>query len=417
MRGGPSFVPPILLALVLSSISAHPSGAQAPAVALDASQNTTSRIAGTIVNALDGSPLARARVSVAETNSRSNSVSLITSENGHFDFPGLKPGKFSLQGVKRGFLPAAYDQHEQYSTAIVTGAGVDTEHLVLRLTPFALLTGRVLDESGDPVRRAQVLLYRENKDAGLNRIISAGGSSTDDQGTYEFPSLAPGNYFLSVEAKPWYAVHPVSQAQDGTSGRAVVQPSLDVSYPTTYYGGATEADLAVPIFIKAADHVQIDVQLSPVPSLHLFFHVPSDQQGFSPPVFQKRVFDSQQYIQSEGMQTVARGVFEVTGIPAGKYIVQRHDPKTGQLSRSAEMELSQNGQELDESVGELAGRAKLAIRMPRGEKPPKQFAVLLQDSRRHLVVQQLKADDTVEFANLPTGKYSILLSSPSKPYS
>src|SRR5215470_3060529 len=343
MRNGPSRVCLMILALSLWSLSFDVCRGQTPSSPQDVPQSATSRIAGTIVNALDGSPLARARVSISEASNRTNSVSLITSENGHFEFPGLKTGKFSLQGAKRGFLSAAYDQHEQYSTAIVTGAGLDTEHLVLRLTPLALLSGKVLDESGDPVRHAQVRLYREYKNAGQNRISAAGDSSTDDQGFYEFPALTPGNYFISVEAKPWYAVHPASVTPDGTANRAVVPPSLDVSYPTTYYNGVTEADSAASIPVKAADHVQIDVQLNPVPSLHLFFHVPSDQQGFSPPVFQKRVFDSPQFVQSEGTQQISPGVFEVAGIPAGKYIVQQRDSKTGQLSRSAEMELSQNG--------------------------------------------------------------------------
>jgi len=413
----PSGVRLTLFVLSLLSIPSHLCSAQAPAPAQDTPQNSTSRIAGTIVNALDGSPLGRARISIFETSNRTNSVSLITSENGHFEFPGLKSGKFSLQGTKRGFLTAAYDQHEQYSTAIVTGAGLDTEHLVLRLTPLATLSGKVLDESGDPVRHAQVFLYRENRGAGLNRISSAGSSPTDDQGSYEFPSLMPGNYFLSVEAKPWYAVHPVSLTPDGTPNRPVVQPSLDVSYPVTYYNGATEADSAVPISVKAADHVQIDVQLNPVPSLRVLFHVPTEQNAYVPPVFEKRVFDSQQFIESGGTQQVSPGVFEVIGIPPGKYIVQQNDAKTGQLVRSVEMELSQNGQELDESVGELVGKAKLAIRLPRGEKPPKQFVVLLQDSRRHVVGLPLKNDDTVEFGNLPAGKYSIVFSSPNKPYS
>lgn len=417
LRTGPFRLRSTILAVGLSSLPFIVSYAQTPASPQDSSQSATLRIAGTIVNALDGSPLARARVSISETSNRGKSVSVMTSENGHFDFSGLKAGKYSLQGAKRGFLSAAYDQHEQFSTAIVTGAGLDTEHLVLRLTPLATLAGKVLDESGEPVRRAQVRLFRENKDAGLNRISSAGASSTDDVGAYEFPTLAPGNYFMSVDAKPWYAVHPISTTQDGTPNRAFVPPSLDVSYPTTYYNGATESDLAVPIPVKAAEHLQIDVQLNPVPSLHLFFHVASDQQGFRPPVFQKRIFDSQRFIQTEGMQTVAPGVFEVTGIPAGKYVVQQQDPKTGQLSRSAEVDLSHDGQEFDESLGELSGRAKLAIRLPRGEKPPKQFVVFLQDSRRRMVGESLKADDTVEFGNLPAGKYSILLSSPNKPYS
>src|SRR5437867_9200098 len=195
------------------------------------SHDTKFRIAGTIVNALNGAPIGKARVSIFDTSNRANSAWTITSENGHFEFPQLKAGKFSLQAAKRGFIPAAYDQHEQYSTAIVTGAGFDTEHLVLRLTPMAYLAGKVIDESGDPVRHARVLLYRENHSAVLNRITSAGDFSTDDLGSYEFPYLAPGNYFVSAQAKPWYAIHPSSSLPDGTPNHTSVLPSLDVSYP------------------------------------------------------------------------------------------------------------------------------------------------------------------------------------------
>ena len=148
---------------------------------------------------------------------------MITSENGHFEFGSLKPGKFSLQGAKRGFIPAAYEQHEQFSTAIVTGAGFDTGNLVLRLTPLALLGGKVIDESGDPVRNARVMLYVEDHQAGMNRITRAGNGLSDDQGSYEFAALAPGNYYLSVAARPWYAVHPVSSLGEGAGlGLSVV---------------------------------------------------------------------------------------------------------------------------------------------------------------------------------------------------
>src|SRR5882724_5269169 len=143
------------------------------------------KISGTIVNALDGSPLGRARVSLIDTKNRTQAVSMVTSESGHFEFRGLPAGKFALEGAKRGFLEAGYQQHEQFSTAIVTGAGFNTENLVLRLTPFALLSGRVVDEAGDPVRNARVTLFVENHRGGLDRIFPAGFSATDDQGTYE----------------------------------------------------------------------------------------------------------------------------------------------------------------------------------------------------------------------------------------
>ena len=383
------------------------------------SHDTKFRIAGTIVNALNGAPLGKARVSIFDTGNPAKSAWIITSENGHFEFPQLKAGKFSLQGAKRGFISAAYDQHEQFSTAVVTGAGFDTESLVLRLTPLALLGGQILDESGDPVRHARPTLYQENHAGGLNRIIPVGNASTDDRGYYEFPSLAPGNYFVSVAAKPWYAVHPVSSSADGTANPPPgVASSLDVAYPTTYYNGATEADGATPIPVRGGDRLQIDVHLSPVPALHLIFRVSDDQQGFSGPVFWKRVFDSEQYVQTEGMRRVAPGVYELTGVPAGKYMVRRREPKTSQLLQSSEMDLARNGQELDESTSEPVGSAKLSVKLPRGDQFPKQFSMALRDSRQRVVaVRPVDTAGEVKFEDLAAGKYAILVFSPTKPYS
>jgi hypothetical protein len=407
-----------LLALILLH-SCATFGAQNPIAGQSTAQDARFKIAGTIVNALDGAPLGKARVSIFDTSNRANPIWMITSENGHFEFFQLKAGKFSLQGAKRGFIAAALDQHEQYSTAIVTGAGFDTENLVLRLTPLALLTGKIFDEAGDPVRHARVTLYRENHAGGMNRILPDPEVSTDDQGSYEFPSLAPGNYFVSVAAKPWYAVHPIVSSADGTKNVTPgVVPALDVAYPTTYYNGATDADGATPIRIKGGDRLQIDVHLSPMPALHLLFHVAEEHQVFSTPLFYKRVFDSEEYVQAEAAQRAAPGVYELTGVPAGKYIIRRRDPKTSQLTQLTELELIKDGQELDNSPNEPMARVKLSVRLPRGDQIPKQFSVVLQDSRRRVVaIQPVDSSGEAVFEGLPAGKYAILISPTTKPYS
>lgn len=94
---------------------------QTSAVQEGARASKTFRIAGTVVNAMTGAPLSQARISIADTRDRSKPIGMITSEDGHFEFSQLKVGKYSLSGAKRGFISAAYEQHEQYSTAIVTG--------------------------------------------------------------------------------------------------------------------------------------------------------------------------------------------------------------------------------------------------------------------------------------------------------
>ena len=82
------------------------------------------RISGTVVNALTGSPLSQALVALTDTADQVNTLSVLTTEDGRFAFTSLKPGKFSLLGARRGFIRSFYEQHEQFSTAIVTGPGL-----------------------------------------------------------------------------------------------------------------------------------------------------------------------------------------------------------------------------------------------------------------------------------------------------
>jgi len=182
-------------------------------------------------------------------------------------------------------------------------------------------------------------------------------------------------------------VHPVSSPGEGAGNSPPgVARSLDVAYPTTYYNGATDTDGATAISIQGGDHLQADIHVNPVPALHLVFHVPNDgQQGFSMPVFQKRVFDSMEYVQSEGAQSVAPGVYELTGVPAGRYSVRLQEPKSGQLQQSSEMNLVQGWPGIGyfpqrtDRHGQTVGADAAAGTLP------KQFSLALQDSRRQTV--------------------------------
>jgi len=371
-------------------------------------------IAGTIINSVTGAPLARARVSISDVRNPEETLWVITAESGHFEFSGLKAGKFSLQGAKRGFLSAAYDQHEQYSTAIVTGTEFATETLILRLTPLAFLSGRVIDEFGDPVRSSQVSLYLKGTRAGMNRVTVVGDDSTDDQGYYEFPALAPGDYFVSVAGKPWYAVHPTLLSAPGASNSpSYVERSLDVVYPTTFYNGVTDADGALPIAVKAGDRLQVDVHLSPLPSLHLIIRTTGQPQGFPIPTLQKRVFDFFESM-TDSAQLISPDVWELTGVTAGRYIVTKQGAQ-----ESSEITLAEDSQELDLSHGEPTARVKLKVSMPPGETlPQQQPSLALQNSRGQVVANgAVDAAGEITFEKISPGKYAVLVGSFAKPYS
>jgi len=377
------------------------------------------KIAGTVVNSITGAPLGKARITLTDTANRTNMLSVVTGDEGHFEFYSLYRAKYSLQGAKRGFISAAYEQHEQFSTAIVTGPGFNTENLMFRLTPLAFVSGKVIDESGDPVRKARVILYAENHQGGMKRIERRSADLTDDQGYYEFAALAPGNYFVSVSAKPWYAIHSSPSARSSGSSSPGVT-TLDVGYPTTYNNGATDSQSATPFLLQAGDHVQVDIHLSPVPVVHLTIRVPQDQQqsGLQWPQLQKRVFDTVEYVENEGMQSTAPGVFELGGVPAGKYSVLLPDPQTGRLQQSSQITLDKDEQELDVSHAEAMASVKLSVKMPRQSPGSQQVTIGLLDSRtRVIATNAIDAAGDATLENVPPGKYALVAFSPDKRYS
>ena len=322
----------------LMTVFAVASAAQSPLPAAPQSSEEAQKykISGTVVNAVTGAPLARAKVSVADTRARARRIETITDEGGHFEFRGLAAGKYALQGTRSGYLVSAYQQHDQFSTAIVTGPEFDTGKLVLRLTPMAMIAGHVLDEAGEPVRAARVRLYMEDYSAGVSRVDRAGGATSDDRGYFDIGVLRPGTYFLSADAKPWYAVNPPAE-----NSAQHVPPALDVAYPTTFYGGATEAEGAAPIELKAGERQEIEIRLSPVPAVRLIFRAP-EESPFQIPVLQKRVFDSLQSLPPQ-IRPTGPGVFELVGVPAGRYDVRTGSREPGGTQFVSEMNLTRTG--------------------------------------------------------------------------
>lgn len=385
-------------------------------------QAQTFRIAGTVLNSITGEPLSEAKVSLADTKNRQEKISMTTTESGHFEFSSLSPGKYSLEGAKRGFITAGYEQHEQFSTAIVTGLEFLTEGLRLRLTPTALISGHVTDEFGQPIRSARVGLYLESHNGGMNRIVRAGNSTTDDRGFFDFSQLHPGKYFVSVIAEPWYAIHPRTAlaGESAYSGDSAVSASLDVVYPTTYYGGSREAEGATAIELKGGDKLQIDVHLHPERALRMIIRVPQveeEEPNRSISVtLQKHVFDSMDFVQSN-LRALAPGVFEIVGLAPGRYTVRTHDGQTGQMGIATDVELLTNNQELDASHSEPLGRLQLTLKMPDDEPVTKLRGVVLQDSSRHVVAfRQTDPTGQLSFEDLLPGKYAILINSSGRRY-
>jgi len=251
------------------------------------------RIAGKVVSSASGAPLAQVRVSIASTQDLNSKATVVTGADGAFAFTGIPAGKFALSAARRGFIESSFNQHERYSTAIVTGSDVDSEHLVFRLVPQAVLSGRVIDESGDPVHSANVSLFRQDQSQGVTLVQQLNQTVTDDRGIYEFDELGAGNYIVSVNARPWYALRPqTSQNGDGATTTTAVPAAFDVTYPTTFFADATDSSDATPIPLRGGERLTADIHLSPVAALRIRIRTSENpNQGFDMPQFMRKTID------------------------------------------------------------------------------------------------------------------------------
>ena len=385
------------------------------------SQVNSYRIAGTVISTLTGSPLGHARVTLSDTNNREQTVSVVTAEDGRFQFNQLYRGKFSLHCAKRGFISSDYLAHEQYSTAIVTGAGIDTEHLTFRIAPYAILSGKVLDEAGDPVRDATVSLFRENHNLGESRIMRFRSASTDDLGAYEFANLNAGTYFLSVRATPWYAVHPASSRKTNeNSATFEVDPSLDVAYPITYYADSTEPDDATPIPLRGGDHPEVEIHLNPVPALHLQFQIPGDpSRGYAVPMLEQPSFDGLESVPNVLVHQVSQGSFEITGVAPGHYTARIPAPSGSAFSTvQTEVDVTSNDQKLESSAADASGSVKATVEVAGESTVPSNLSLALRNDKMRIVSwQEVDAKGEVTFENVAPGRYEVLVQGPGKRYS
>jgi hypothetical protein len=281
---------------------------------------TTYRITGKVVDAHSGAALGRASVRIAGVKERNESRTLATDEEGNFSFEGLLQGKYSLTAVRRGYIEQSYEEHDQYSTAIAVGPGLDSDGLRFKLVAEGIISGTVIDEAGEPVRSAQVRLFQDEDTNGIRATRQRETVTTDDRGVYEISNLHPGAYFLVVTAHPWYSQR-LRQQGSAQAADETQSQNLDVAYPTTYYPGVTDEDAATPIPIKGGDRLEADISLAAQPAMRLRLNAPQGDPGRGVSVTLNQTIFGQAEGQPARVVFNSNGPTEVEGVLPGHYDV------------------------------------------------------------------------------------------------
>jgi hypothetical protein len=119
---------------------------------------------------------------------------------GQFAFRDLPAGRFSLTAARGGYLDGAHGRLRPGGQAQTIDLAADQRvgEITISLWRFAAITGRVVDEHGEPIVNASVRVLKRATVAGQPQFVNGPSDVTDDRGMYRISSLQPGDYVVVV---------------------------------------------------------------------------------------------------------------------------------------------------------------------------------------------------------------------------
>jgi hypothetical protein len=217
-------------------------------------------IEGQVVNAVTGEPIKRASLILIPANQpRPDSSPFMTTSdaNGHFAMTNITPGSYMLNAERTGYVRASYGARGPMlpGTAITLAPSQSLKEIAFRLQPHAVISGRVLDEDGEPMANVQVQVLTPRYMQGKKQLMPLGGGQTNDLGEYRVFGLAPGKYYVSAT---YQAMGMGFNAVD----RSANPKQMDEGYAATYYPGSNDLSAAVMVPVVAGRPVSnIDMKL------------------------------------------------------------------------------------------------------------------------------------------------------------
>jgi hypothetical protein len=308
-------------------------------------------ISGIVSVVGSGQPARRARVNLLMTNDNGGSRSAMTDDQGHFSFPALPAGRFSLSASKSGYLNAQYGQRRpgRSGTPIQLGDGQQLQ-VQLAMWRGSVITGTVLDEHAEAVPGTPVRAFRYVMQSGQRTLQSAGNAQTDDRGVYRIYGLQPGDYVVNasprnvngpgdVDAMRAEATALAQRVQASVAATAADVQALTerlnvlraatsstdeaaTGYAPVYYPGTTSLGSAATIAVNPGEEKSgIDFQYQVVSVARIEGSVTGSQtpQGVTVTLINAGL-DAQGAGQNS-TRTDSQGTFRFNNVPPGQYTI------------------------------------------------------------------------------------------------
>ena len=217
-------------------------------------QSGTAIVRGHVFDGSSGQPLRKAQVRLQSPDLRDSRLAT-TDGNGAYEFKDLAAGRYNLSAGKGSFVGLSYGQTRPFEPGKpleVRNAQL-LEKVDFSLPRGAVITGRVVDEFGEPIADVQVATMRYQYVQGQRRLITGGrSSSTNDIGEFRLFALPPGQYVISATYRQAALILP-NEISNDRSG-----------YAPTYYPGTANAAEAQRVTVAVGQRLSdLNIALSP----------------------------------------------------------------------------------------------------------------------------------------------------------
>jgi protocatechuate 3,4-dioxygenase beta subunit len=291
----------------------------------------------------------------------------VTDAEGAFLLTDVLPGTYELVATRSGYAEGAYGRRwpggDGRSLPVAPGQ-VLTD---LRITAWelAVITGRLVDERGEPLPGVQVEALRRRWSLGRLHLDAQGTDETDDRGVYRIGALLPGSYVIGIRSTRATLAPGVGSSNVGRFGATLTidremifqtnnLPLLRTDdgrvtvYDATYHRAADKPSDASVLQLSPGGTLEgVDLGLRVVPSSVVRGTV-RDADGAPVPFAELNlVRPLANGMWAEAGVVVARttadsgGLFSLRGVPAGTYrLVATRIPTPRRLSPAMQSEVA-----------------------------------------------------------------------------
>jgi hypothetical protein len=319
----------------------------------------TAVIRGRVVSAEGGAPIRRAQVRAIASESREPRLTT-TDPQGRYELKDLPAGRYNISVAKAGYISTQYGQQRALESGkpVELADGQTMEKIDFSLSRAGVITGRVVDEFGDPVAEVMVSAMRYAFRDGERRLVNAGRPiPSNDIGQFRIYGLPAGDYYISASARGGGGF------MAGPFGGPMAENADRSGYAPTYYPGTPNIAEAQRLTLRLGQELTAgELTLQPIRTVRIAGVVLSSQGVPMAGGFVSLRPDSELagsgMLMFQGGAVGPDGSFTIANVAPGNYIIEARQNR--RRNNDAEAEFA--SQPLAIGTDDVAGLTLVASR-------------------------------------------------------